>query len=193
MATYTDPTVVAVGKSNRVQPAAVIALIAGIIAVAYGGFVFWQITQAKSEKTKIDENITSLKSQVDTLQPVATALDQLSKQAQGLHTIFDNQLRWETILGKIETRLYKNMTITGLQLNADGTATLAGTTATYTDYAKIYASFTDEQGQKTFSQARPIAITRTESQDGKQSQVIFSFNLILNSDLLKLTASNSNQ
>lgn len=191
MTTYTDPTVVAVGQPTKVQPAAFIALFAGIIAVAYGGFVYWKTLDYQNQKTTVEQEIVQHKGELDSLQPVATNLSELSTQAQGLHTIFDNQIRWEAVLGKIQDRLYKNMTVTALQVNSDGTATLSGTTSDYTNYAKIFRSLTDAEAQKTFSQAQPTAISRTETKEGVPNLVVFSFSLTLNPDLLKMTTSNT--
>jgi Tfp pilus assembly protein PilN len=189
--TYTDPTMVTVGQPNKIQPASLIVLLAGIIAMLYGGFVYWKTLSLDTQKTAIQQQIADHNNQLTALQPVADNLSNLSIQAQGLHGIFDTQIRWENVLQKVQDRLYKNMSVTALQLSNDGSATLSGTTSDYSSYAKIFRSLTDADGQKIFAKAQPSTISRTEAKDGSQAVVIFSFTLTLNSDLLKLTTTNT--
>jgi hypothetical protein len=177
VATYTDPTtIVSPGKSDPVQPATVVVLIGGILTLlgAIGFFVMTMVTNHQIKTVEAD--ITTKQIQVAKLQPTAEKLSALSDQAKGLHTIFDNQKRWESVLDMFALRLHKEMVVTSLQMNDKGSVVLAGTVPDYITYAKVFRAFTDAQGVTYFSSVKPTLVTKVN--DAKLgTYVSFTFSL----------------
>ena len=186
MSTYTDPTVVSVGTAHKVLPGPLFAFIASLIMLLVAGVLLVQTYQAQNQKKAIQIEIINNTKKKDALKPIETQISQLALQNRNLTLLFDNQKRWDVVLGKIQERLYKNMAVTSFMLNADSTFSLTGTTPSYTDYAKIYQSLTDSDAQKTFSSAKPVSVTKQEAKEGQQAQVVFTFALTLNPTVLNL-------
>jgi Tfp pilus assembly protein PilN len=188
VATYTDPTIIQLGDKPRILTGAWLLLAAGILAFLAAGLFFFQSTRARAHTNTLTTEIAADNATLQTLQPTADALVQLDRTAKNLHILFDNQKRWEAILGTVEQRFYKNMVITTLQFSENGSVSFAGTTPTYTDYAKIFRSLTDADGTKYFSSAHPGAISKIDNKEKNISGVSFSFTLVLQPTITKAQA-----
>ncbi|MBU6389572.1 hypothetical protein KGQ71_03580, partial [Patescibacteria group bacterium] len=197
MAEYADPTVMGIGEGEGVKPIAILILVAGILSVALAGFFWWQKSSVDNKTTAINQTIASQQAQIKALQPTINDLNTYNTAAADLHTVFDNQLRYEDILNALQSHLYKGMKVTALQIgvpttsSANGGATasaattgtvlpsvtLTGATSDFNRYAQIYASLTDQNAQSYFQGTQPLTLTQTKTASG--SEVDFSFKFTL--------------
>lgn len=193
MPTYTDPTIIQLGDKPRIQISAWLFLCVGIVAVLGCGWLWYRTYAADQHSTELTSTISTQNTELTKLAPVANALTTIGTQARSLQTLFDNQKRWESVLGTLEKHLYSNMLVTDLQLDSNGQLVFSGVTPSFTDYAKLYTSLTDSTGAAYFSLVRPVSVTKVEDVESNSSEVQFSFSLtlqpqVLNSDaVLKLT------
>ena len=155
MATYTDPTIIQLGDKPRISVWAWVVLGGGVLSILGSGWFFFQVQKVKADVDTLNTQISSEQGQLKTLQPTIDDLKTLSQTSKDLHILFDNQKKCDAISGTIEQIFYKNMTVTSLQLADDGTMSFAGSTPTYTDYAKIFQTLTDASGSLYFASVRP--------------------------------------
>lgn len=179
LATYSDPTIVQLSDKPRVFIGAWLFLAAGIVSVLGAGWFFFQTNRTQARTADLTVEIAKNETTLKGLEPTAVALTELDKTAQNLHYLFDGQKRWEAVLGTVEQRLYKNMVVTSLQFSDKGDVTFTANTPDYLDYAKIFRTLTDADGQKYFSVARPTAIRKVEDEKKGTSEIQFSFTLVL--------------
>ncbi|HSI20564.1 MAG TPA: hypothetical protein VLA04_02535 [Verrucomicrobiae bacterium] len=180
MATYTDPTtIISPGKLDPVQPASLVMLVGGILSLLVAGGFFWQIHSTKAQSAVVQTEITKKQAELAALQPTADELKALSKQAQGLHTVFDTQKRWPSVLETFAKRLHKDLVVTSIQATNKGVVSVSGTVPDYTTYAKVFRAFTDTEGQKYFSAVRPVLVAKVVDADTGRNYVSFSFTLTL--------------
>ena len=190
MATYADPTIVQLGDRSRFQAGPALLLVAGVISVLGAGMLFYLTKRTQDETATIVAHNTQLQTTLKGLQETANTLTGLDQTAKSLHTVFDNQTRWEFVLSTIQGRLYKNMGITAIQLDEKGGFSMTGYTPTYADYAKIYASMTDEVGQLYFKEVHPSTLTKAKGVVvnkigvAPNDSIIFSFNTVLQPTVL---------
>ncbi len=184
MATYTDPTtIIPTGGPKKIELGALLGLVAGVIAVLTAVLFFYANYTAKNEATSVESDIATVKTEVSALDKVSQSVQQITSEAVNLHTIFDNQVRWETVVNNIQKHLYKGMAITSFQLSDSSTFTFKGYTPSYIDYAKIYRSLTDAEGQKYFTNVRPSAVEKTKGTDGSEV-VSFVFTATLTPEIM---------
>lgn len=186
MATYTDPTnIVSTGKAEPMQPGALVILVGGILATLFAVGFFVQSIVIDKQVTVTQSDIATKKQQLSDLNATATDLQALSNESKDLHSLFDNQKRWEAVLDKFSERLDKDMAVTSLQLSDKGTVSLSGIVPDYFTYAKVFQAFTDADGQKYFSVVRPTSVNKVY--DGKSTSatyVTFSFNMTMQASVL---------
>ncbi|CAN5178344.1 hypothetical protein BH11PAT4_BH11PAT4_3290 [soil metagenome] len=197
MTTYTDPTIVQLGEKPRLQSGTIITLIAGIISVL-GVVGFLVVTSQVSANTeKLEKSSAQSERRLKELDTVATQLTELDTMATNLHSIFDKQKRWEAVLGTVEQRFYRNMAISSMTFTEQGELTFTGYARDYVDYAKIFRSLTDENGQRYFSLVKPGVIAKIKPsaktavanvQGIPDNYVTFSFTLTLQPTILNTTA-----
>jgi hypothetical protein len=162
VATYSDPTVISIDSSSKFQIGPFLVLIAGLLALAGAGFMYYKNTQVETEDAQIVTNITQYQSQLTSLQRVVADLTVYQNYDSDLHQLFDTQHHFRAVLQAIEPHLYKQMKVTSMQLTDQNTLTFTGVTHTYTDYAKIYASLTDPANKKYFKSVKPSSISKVD-------------------------------
>jgi hypothetical protein len=179
VATYTDPTtIVSTGKVDPVQSGALIVMVGGILAALVAGFFFLEIVLTNRQVTSTNNEIATKQQQLTKLQPTADQLSAIATESKDLHTVFDTQKRWVSVLDTFAQRLHKSMAVTSLQMSDKGTVVLAGIVPDYTTYAKVFQAFTDADGQKYFSVVKPTVVTKVNDVKGA-SYISFTFNLAL--------------
>lgn len=173
MANYADPGTFSVSQPTKLQPASLLVILAGIIAVSFAVFMFVQISSNTAASNNLDQSLATDSAQLAKLAPTATKIDNYDKLATSLRNLFQAQHRWEGVLGTIESKLYKNMKVTSLQVNDKGVITLSGATPNFTEYAKVYSSFLNEQTKTVISNVQVVSVAKSEKKDA--SEVNFSF------------------
>jgi Tfp pilus assembly protein PilN len=161
-------------------------LAAGIISILGAGLFFMATRKAEAHTIELRSQISSQETQLAALKPTVDTLVELNATAKNLHILFDNQKKWDAILGTVEQRFYKNMVVSTLNFTDTGEVTLSAVTPTYTDYAKVYQSLTDADGAKYFSTVRPGNITKSENKEKGTSEIQFSFAMILQKNITHL-------
>lgn len=161
-------------------------LVSGVLAVAIAGYFYWQVGVTKDRAAVVKATIDGQQQELAVLRPLSDEVDAYAGLAKNLHTLFDNQKKWESVLNAVELRLYRRMALTNIQLAETGAVTITGKTPTYTDYAKIFASLTDAEGQKYFSAVRPLSVKKEEPKTDSTGKVVsseqfvsFSFSMTL--------------
>jgi hypothetical protein len=195
--TYTDPTIVQLGEKPRLQSGTIITLIAGVISVL-GVVGFLVVTSQVSANTeKLEKSAAQAERRLEELDTVAAQLTELDIMATNLHSIFDTQKRWEAVLGTVEQRFYRNMAISSMTFTDKGDLVFTAYAKDYTDYAKIFRSLTDKDGQRYFSLVKPGVIAKIKPsaktgvlgvQGVPDNYVTFSFTLTLQPTILNTTA-----
>ncbi len=198
MTTYTDPTIVQLGEKPRLQIGTIFTLVAGVLAaVGVVGFVLLT-SQVSANTEDLDKKSVQAERRLKELDSVAAQLTELDTMAKNLHGVFDNQKRWESVLGTVEQRFYRNMAITAMTFTDKGDLTFTGYAKDYTDYAKIFRSLSDKDGSRYFSLVKPGVIAKVKSTGAKtaaagsavlpDNYVTFSFTLTLQPNVLNSTA-----
>ncbi len=192
MAQYADPTVVSI-TSNKTNPGSYLVLVAGILAAALAVVFFLQTWRVQAETKELEQAIVQDKAQLARLRPMADRLEDYNALVVNLNTLFEQQKLSGSLLGSIESRLYKRMQVTALQVNEIGTVDLTGVTPDYVEYAKVYSSLTNSAAQDTISTVRVISVAKNQSREGGGAgQVTFTFRLTLHPQILEDASSNSN-
>jgi len=186
VATYTDPTtIIPTAGPKKIENGALLGLVGGLIAVLTAGF-FWYSTYSTNKQIDDTNNqIADVQAQVSKLEPVSQQVQQVTAEARNLHTIFDNQVRWKTVLDNIQKHIYRGMALTTFQLTDASTFTFKGYTPSYIDYAKIYRSLTDTEGAKYFTNVHPSAVEKTKAPDGSEV-VFFVFTVHLTPEIMSV-------
>ena len=187
MSTYSDPTALSVNQSARPQFLTVCVFLAGLLALGIAGYFYWQTSV---EQANADSSATSFSQQQNQLAGLKSTADQLAlyaDTAKGLHSVFDNQKNWQTIMSTITAHMYKHMAVSTLQVNDAGTLSFTGTTSTFTDYAVIYASLTSDELKSYFATVKPTGVSKTtvNVDGGSVDRISFGFDITLNQNMLK--------
>lgn len=188
MATYTDPTIVQTSRKTKTPAAAYLFLGAGIVALIGAGWIWFRTDMAARAEASINREIRQQETRLAALQPVADELVALDQAAKNLNLLYGSQKQWDDVLGTIEGRLYKNMIVSNLDASDAGSFSFTAVTPSYTDYAKIYRSLTDTNGQAYFSSARPGNIDPVYDDAGQRIGIRFSFTLRLQPAVLNTDA-----
>jgi Tfp pilus assembly protein PilN len=158
-------------------------LLAFAISLLVHGVFFFLSAQAKSNTRKLEEDIAVAQADLSSLSSTATELKTLTSQARSLHALFAGQKNFDAVVSTIQTRLYKNSSVTTLQISDKGDVTITGVVPSYEDYAKFYESLTDKDGALYFSTVKPTSVGKGE--DG--SDISFTFVAVLTPAVLKAT------
>jgi Tfp pilus assembly protein PilN len=173
MAQYADPAGLHINQGSPVRAVSIFTLLAGIVAILFCGYAFWQVGHIKAQTEELQTAITQHENDIDQLKPVSDSLARYDTVATNLHALYDNQRRWPQALATVEARLYKNMKVTSLQVSDTGTFTLSGIAPNYTEYAKVFASLTSVESQKTIASLQVVSVGKGEKKDS--SDVLFTF------------------
>ena len=195
MATYTDPTtIIPAGSPKRLDTGPLLGLVAAALSVVLAASFWYLISSAKTQTANVQAQADAKQKQVNDLSSVSQQLVSLDAQAHQLHSVFDPQIPWNTVIDTFSAHLYKGLALTSFQFADTGAVTIKGYTPTYGDYAKLYQSMTDTEGQKYFSNVRPTSIEKTSNSNGTQV-VNFVFSLSLTPDVLsgKITSATGGQ
>lgn len=189
MVTYSSSAVLQVKENDKagIHPGAILVLLAGALALAFCGFIYWRTIDYQNKTVALGPQIEQNKRELSNLDVIAKELTYFDSGATHLHQIFDNQIRWEDVLANIEKRLYKKMVITSLQITEQKNLQISGYTSNYNEYAKIYASLTSSTAQQYFTNVKPVTITKSAVRGAagevKGEQINFSFNITLTSEV----------
>jgi hypothetical protein len=180
-------------QGSKVSLGVYLVILAGIIAMSFGGYYYWKTQQIILEQKSAQIQIEEKERRLSDLQPTAIELNSYNTLAKELHNLFDNQVDWNVGFFNIEQRLYKKMVITSLQVTSQNILTFSGSTTDYGEYAKIYASLTDSTAKKYFSKTKPVSLGKIESKEGqsattKDGSVTFTFSLTMVPSILKPVA-----
>lgn len=190
---YSEPTIMSMHRVNRVSLGVYLVILAGIIAMGFGGYYYWNTQQIILEQKSAQLKIEVKERRLGELQPTAIELNSYNTLAKELHNLFDNQVDWNVGFFNLEQRLYKKMVITSLQVTSQNILTFSGQTSDYGEYAKIYASLTDATAKKYFSKTKPVSLGKIESKEGQSAtatvgSITFTFSLTMVPSLLKPVA-----
>lgn len=180
MPSYSDPTVIPIAQDNKVQLGSILVMIAGLISVGFAGFLYFQTLQVQAQVSTTESDLASKQSQISSLQSKVKDIDSYSSFSASLHTLFDGQKHWETVLANIEPLLYKRMIISSMILNNQNSFTLTGTTLDYSDYYKINASLNSDTAKVYFAQVKPLSVSKSTAKDTSASSINFSFQITFN-------------
>lgn len=185
MANYADPNNLSVTQPSKIQPGAVLVLIAGIVAICFCVGTYLYTTAVKGSTETVSAAINESNQKLADLTPVSDSLTQYNAMSMSLTNLFTTQKHWESVLHVIEGRLYKNMKVTSLQLNDKGEVTLTGITPNYTEYANVYSSLISEHAKEDITNVQVISVSQPNEQ--AEGAVTFSFKASLTNKALAAT------
>jgi hypothetical protein len=158
-------------------------MIAGILAVvgAAAFFALSLLEQRTADDLAQQKDQRALQfAQLD--KTVGADLRALDVKAGALSELFDKQRQWEYVFGWFEQGLYRQTTITRLAVEDTGKLAMAGTVASYTDYAKLITSLTDQSGQRVLQSVRADSITPVYG-SGAQSTTLLRVEYVISGQL----------
>ena len=170
MLSYNDPTLPTLtpGKGGGLALGTWLSLVAGVLALGIGGYLYWQTVQVQAANRTLTNSIAETNRQVAQLETYAVQAEAYKKTATDLHLLFDGQKRWPSVLSALEERLYRRMAITTIQIADTGVVTMSGTTPTYDDYAKLYASLTDATAKAWCADVKPVSVAKPVAKAGER-------------------------
>lgn len=192
MAQYSDPTIVVdLQSKKKVKPASWYLLASAILCLGAVGYYFFQSAQLDTEIEKTNGSVASLQKTYADFSSTKKDLETLSSQASNLDLLFAGQKQWPKVLDLLQLGLYPDMVVTSLQLRDTGEVILAGYTRDYTDYAKIFLSFTNDNAKKFWVAAKPGGVTKLEENKEYPNLLVqFAFSLTLSPSILNVTKYN---
>ena len=189
MPTYSDPSrpqpvpTIQI-QSNLFDFSPYLVLIAGLILSVFAGILYVKTVAAQNATTVAQQQLTSTQTDRDALNPVVFEAVTYNMLGDNLKKLFDSQKLWSATLTGLEKNLYRHLAVTNLQFDDKGTMTLSGTTTSYTDYAKIYSSFTDPSVASIFQNVTPAAVVKDD-----KGNVSFTFTMLLAPSQIKYASS----
>jgi hypothetical protein len=185
VATYSDPTtIIPTGNPKAVELGPLLAIVAAVISVISVGFMFYMSYSTNAAVTTENQVVAKKQADLTKLKTVSDQATTYSTQATALHTIFDNQIRWNTAIVNLQTHLYKNMALTSLQLDDGANFSMKGYAPDYVSYAKLYRSLTDAEGAKYYINVKPVSVQKVTDKDTGVTTVQFTISMKLTKDIM---------
>ena len=189
MPTYSDPSHPQPIPSIRVTSPALdlgpyLTLVGGVLMAAFAAFLFFRTTVAQQKTADTQVQITKAQTTRNSVNTVVTDAVTYNQLGDSLKKLFDGQKLWSATLTNLERNLYRHLAVTSLQFDDKGTMTLSGTTTSYTDYAKIYSSFTDPSVSNVFQNVIPSAVNKDD-----KGGITFTFTMTLAPSQIKYASS----
>jgi hypothetical protein len=169
-------------RADSVTPLTWSLLISGVLGLLFFGVFFAKNRAVVAETQTVQSSILEQERQIKQLQPVVDRLGQYAVVQDNLSAHYRDQKRFEQVIGKMESELYKKMRITNLQITEEGTYTLTAVTPSYLDYAKVYASLTSASAKATFATVKVVSVARNDKEGS--TDIVFTFQGALTKDAL---------
>lgn len=173
MANYADPGTFSITEPSKLQPGALLVLVSGIVALGFCLFGFLYLSSTRSQTDNLRVLIQEDQTKLASLAPVSESLTRYDLLAKNLTTLFSAQKHWGDVLQVVESRLYKNMKVTSLQITDAGVLTLSGVTPNYTEYAGVYSSLISDFAKENITNVQVLSVSANEGKEA--SGVTFSF------------------